>query len=291
MITIFKYPTNTDFINNENNLLQLENYVAYSEDNELLHFKPNGIIITTNNTGTTIQKRIDNEGGYETITLENGKNIFTDWLYGFYFDKNIKQYQISSIDVSKYNTSNVTNMNYMFSDCRGLTSLDLSNFDTAKVTDMSSMFYYCDGLTSLDVRNFDTSNVTNMNQLFGGCRILTSLDVSSFNTNKVTDMGNMFSSCSALKTLDLSSFNTSNVTDMSGMFDGCRNLTSLDLSSFNTSNVTNKDFMFNGCNKLTHIKCKQAFKEWCWTRQGNIVLPTAMRNGGNGTWEIVDTTE
>lgn len=46
--------------------------------------------------------------------------------------------------------------------------------------------------------------------------------------------------------------------------------------------------MFNNCSNLTHIKCKQSFKDWCWINQDEIELPTAMRNGGNGQWEIVE---
>ena len=143
-------------------------------------------------------------------------------------------------------------------------------------------------ITKLDTTYFNTSNVTIMRNMFYMCNLLTSLDLSSFDTSNVTDMGYMFSSCSALTSLDLSNFDTSNVTRMLGMFTGCFELTSLDLSNFDTSKVTSMNGMFSGCNKLTHIKCKQAFKDWCWTKQNMINLPAAMRDGGSGTWEIVD---
>ena len=55
----------------------------------------------------------------------------------------------------------------MFGSCSGFTSLDLSTFDTSKVTNMSSMFYYCSSLTSLDVSSFDISKVTNFSNMFG----------------------------------------------------------------------------------------------------------------------------
>ena len=45
----------------------------------------------------------------------------------------------------------------MFNGCSRLTSLDVSKFDTSKVTDMGSMFSECSSLTSLDLSNFDTS--------------------------------------------------------------------------------------------------------------------------------------
>ena len=152
-----------------------------------------------------------------------------------------------------FNTSNVTDMNWMFGGCSGLTSLDLSNFNTSNVTDISGMFSGCSGLTSLDVSNFNTSNVTKMNGMFHQCRSLTSLDVSNFNTTNVTNMSHMFAYCLCLTSLDLSNFNTSNVTDMSYMFNFCRSLTSLDVSNFNTSNVTNMFGMFATCMSLTSL--------------------------------------
>ena len=54
------------------------------------------------------------------------------------------------------------------------------------------------------------------------------------------------------------------------------------------SKATSYDGMFGGCNKLNHITCKQAFKDWCITHQDAIELPTAMREGGTGTWTIVN---
>ena len=160
---------------------------------------------------------------------------------------------LTNLDVSSFNTSNVTNMNNMFEECEALTSLDLSGFNTSKVTYMSSMFERCKALTSLDVSSFNTSNVTYMTSMFRDCSSLTSLDLSSFNTSKVTTMQNMFYGCTRLTNLDLSSFNTSNVTNMTSMFSYCSSLTSLDLSSFNTSKITNMSYLFNDCTKLKNL--------------------------------------
>ena len=160
---------------------------------------------------------------------------------------------LTNLDLSSFNTSNVTNMNNMFEGCKALTSLDVSGFNTSKVTYMTSMFERCKALTSLDVSSFNTSNVTYMTSMFRDCSSLTSLDLSSFNTSKVTTMQNMFYGCTRLTNLDLSSFNTSNVTNMTGMFSYCSSLTSLDLSSFNTSKITNMSYLFDDCTKLKNL--------------------------------------
>ena len=160
---------------------------------------------------------------------------------------------LTSLDLSKFDTSKVATMSYMFKGCSALTSLDVSKFDTSNVTDMHYMLCNCSALTSLDLCNFDTSKVTNMNNMFYDCSSLTSLDVSKFNTSKVTDMHYMFGACSGLTSLDLSSFDTSQVTNMRSMFLECSTLTSLDLSSFDTSQVTNMRSMFYGCSSLTSL--------------------------------------
>ncbi len=100
-----------------------------------------------------------------------------------------------SLNLKNLNTENTTNMSYMFAyiDYNGsnLSSLDISGFDTSKVTNMSNMFYNCSGLTNLDVSNFDTSNVLDMSSMFS-CLRLTSLNLCSFDTSNVTEMHDMF---------------------------------------------------------------------------------------------------
>ena len=168
---------------------------------------------------------------------------------------------LTSLDLSNFNTSNVINMEAMFLSCSSLTSLDLSSFNTSNVTNMRDMFLSCSSLTSLDLSSFNTSNVTNMYDMFESCSSLTSLDLSSFNTSNVTNMSWMFSACSSLTSLDLSNFNTSNVTNMKGMFDNCSSLTSLDLSSFNTSNVTNMSSIFVGCTSINNLDISSFYFE------------------------------
>ena len=61
----------------------------------------------------------------------------------------------------------------MFSDCSSLTNLNLSNFNTNNVTNMEAMFSYCSTLTNLNLSNFNTYNVTDMFFMFYGCKNLT----------------------------------------------------------------------------------------------------------------------
>ena len=172
--------------------------------------------------------------------------------------------------IEHLNTEEVTDMSWMFMDCRGLTSLDVSHFNTQKVTNMEHMFNRCSGLTSLDVSSFNTENVTNMTCIFLGCSGLISLDVSHFNTKKVTDMSCMFYECGKLTSLDVSHFNTGNVTDMSFMFFNCSALTLLDLTNFNTAKVVDMGGMLIDCSALTTIYVSDKFVTTNITERGSM---------------------
>ena len=201
-------------------------------------------------------------GGYKKIIA--GESL----AFAFY-----EGYKIDSITgLEMLDTSNVTNMSYMFHRCgynSTVFTLDLGdNFDTSKVTDMSYMFYYCGNKSpefTLDLgSNFDTSSVTNMRHMFncGSRSSAFTLDLGDkFDTSNVTDMSAMFQICgydAKLFTLDLGDkFDTSKVTDMSEMFyqcgDGSTEFT-LDLGpNFDTSSVTNMSEMFLGCGNKSSV--------------------------------------
>lgn len=60
----------------------------------------------------------------------------------------------TTIDVSTWDTSKVTNMYAMFQDCPKLEHLDLRGLDFDSVTSMTSMFYQCIGLLSVDASSW-----------------------------------------------------------------------------------------------------------------------------------------
>ena len=116
-------------------------------------------------------------------------------------------------------------------------TIDLSKFNSSNIIDMNHMFAYSKAI-NINFGDFDTSNVTEMYGMFRGSKS-TSLDLSSFDTSKVTDMSTMFYH-SAATSLDLSSFDTSNVTGMYGMFSGASATTGYartqaDADKFNSS--------------------------------------------------------
>lgn len=107
-------------------------------------------------------------------------------------------------------------------------SLDLSCWDTSNVTGMAWMFGECEFLTELNLSGWDTSNCRSMVGLFNSCSSLTELDLSSWDTQAADDMTQMFEYCGELTTIYVGDkWNTDNLDPDTGrfcLFDGCYNL-------------------------------------------------------------------
>ena len=180
------------------------------------------------------------------------KYIFNNYLTNMsYLFNECKS--LTNINLSNFNTQNVTNMSHMFSFCESLTNINLSNFNTQNVTDMSWMFSGCISLTNINLSNFNTQNVANMSHMFSRCKSLININLSNFNTNNVIYINHMFCDCKSLQSINLSNFNTQKVTKMDSMFSFCESLTNINLTNFNTNNVTDMSWMFSGCKSLTNI--------------------------------------
>ena len=74
-----------------------------------------------------------------------------------------------------------------------LSSIDVSNWDTKNVTKLNWTFYHCENLIEIKgIEKWDTSQVTSMEHLFDGATKLTSLNLGSWDTRNVTTMYTMF---------------------------------------------------------------------------------------------------
>ena len=139
------------------------------------------------------------------------------WFNGFLQLTEIK-------GIKNLNTSNVSDMAYMFAGCSNLKSVDLTYMNLQKVEDMSYMFYYCLALNTVYLKGLNTYKVKNMNSMFEFCTSLGYLDLSSFNTQNVQNFQKMFFQCRSLKAIYASPMfvvNITNPTPKADMFSGC----------------------------------------------------------------------
>ncbi|WEV65791.1 BspA family leucine-rich repeat surface protein [Bifidobacterium sp. ESL0764] len=187
-------------------------------------------------------------------------------------DANKTRYALSSVTFGPdFDTSSVTDMSKMFFNCDSLTSLDVSMFDTHNVTSMWAMFEtdnvdkggndhangyypYQGRLTTIKFGpKFDTSKCYDMSFMFANDINLESVDVSHFNTGKVTTMHSMFQNLPEVTTIDVGRFDTSKCKDTSFMFFGDAKVERLDVGGFDMSQVTTTEAMFCGCRLVTTL--------------------------------------
>lgn len=131
--------------------------------------------------------------------------------------------------------------------------------DTSNVTDMRFMFYHCDALTFIPLYN--TSNVTNMAGTLTGCSITS---IPQFDTSKVTVMSYCIQSLNKLITIPLLDFgNVSN--EVLSIGTNCPELVNIggftNLGKGFTDSVTSSSgiLTFTDSNKLSRQSCLNIF--------------------------------
>ena len=92
---------------------------------------------------------------------------------------------------------------YMFYGCSNIAYIDLSLFNTKEVTNMECMFGFCTNLKYIDLSFLDTKNVENMIKAFFYCSNLEKIKLNYLGNDK-TDVKKIFHECNSFKTLDLS---------------------------------------------------------------------------------------
>ena len=102
------------------------------------------------------------------IYINNNKQ--NKGIYSFNFGNTI-----NNIVKLKWNTP-IYSTFCMFSWISSIIEVDLSHFDSSQVTSMDLMFQDCSSLTSIKLSNLDTTRVKTIGNLFKGCSSLTFLD-------------------------------------------------------------------------------------------------------------------
>ena len=119
-----------------------------------------------------------------------------DMSYLFYSYLNYIDFTDYNFNVSKWDVSNVTNMESMIDGCKYF-NCDLSKWDVSNVINMNDMFYGCENF-NCDLSRWDVSNVEDMGCMFFGCKNF-NCDLSRWDVSNVEDMGCMFDGCDSLE--------------------------------------------------------------------------------------------
>lgn len=224
------------------------------------------------NKGATPTDDLSTYAGLIDAISTGGAIKFTDGTYFYYNGARLTDLPIDTLD-----TSEMVNMNNMFSYCNMDNIFDLSTWDFSKVKKMTGLFnganspnginfgsintssltnimdmFAYSGFTSLDLSNFDVSKVIDMQQVFYNCSSLSYLDLTGWNTSSVSTFGDMFYNCTSLQSIDVSSFNTQNAKYFTRMFSST-GVSSIDISSFDTSKASVFSSMFADNSSLTSV--------------------------------------
>ena len=240
-------------------------YVVFNEEDTTLRFyKRDDASQVSNNVNNYSVSRLDNniermediiisEEDKIYIELENTRYSSAEQLPWYEYKDNITSIIIEDeispvstahwfdellnveyIDVRNLNTSNVTNMKYMFQETGYNVSsfeiVGLDFFDTSQVIDMNRVFQYTGkNATTFDIgdlSDWNTSNVTDMQYMFDGAGYNANTfnigNLNNWDVSSVTDMGGMFNSAGKNATIwnigNLSEWDVSNVTHMQVIF-------------------------------------------------------------------------
>ena len=170
------------------------------------------------------------------------------------------------LEIKLKGIKNITNVSYMFHECKNLFSLpNIHKWNTYKIKDMSFMFYECPLLTFIS-------------------------DISKWNTINVNDLSYMFYNCSSLNNLpDITKWNLINVKKVKGMFYGCTSLSFLpNFSKINLNDNVNINDIFSEKEKIFDPKEQSLVIQTC----GNIIIENDLekneKNYQNNEIECVD---
>jgi surface protein len=161
----------------------------------------------------------------------------------------------SLISVDYLNTSNATDLSFLFRDCVNLVSVATETMDVSNVNDMHYMFDNCPLITELDLSGWNTSNVTTMEYMFNDCTGLTNIiGLENWDTSSLVLASYMFYNCNQITNFDgVTNWNMVNVNPIDRFFAYCSSVSEIDLRGWKNISPTTVRALFSHCTSLKTI--------------------------------------
>ena len=261
----FVTPTCIDLKNDDSILNDKKKYSAYytfenfihdndkkSGTDELknIHINCNDLLKDIGNDKSYVLFYIKKDGQYHLfLFISNDKSLGGFFKDDYIKDKNITKFEI--LEISK----NIENLSCFFKNFTNLKEINFpETFNTSDVTNMENMFLNCKNLTNINLSYFNTSNVTTMEKMFANCENLQEIKFpETFNTGNVNKVNNMFFNCKKLNELDLTNFASLNAKKLICMFSGCESLQKIIFPKKFIIKDNETYYMFKNCKNLEKI--------------------------------------
>ena len=158
----------------------------------------------------------------------------------------------SFIDLTDLDISELDDLSNIFARLSKVEVIDISGWDTSNVTFMEEMFRKCSKLKNIiGIENLDVSKLENADSMFSYCENLVELDLTNWNPKLLQKTRCMFCGCSNLKIIkNIENWQLPNIKNVSYMFCNCTKL-DVDLSNWDLTNI--KDSLKEGMVGNSHI--------------------------------------
>lgn len=221
---------------------------------------------------------------------------------GIFGSSNAANAAITTVNLNKLYTPNLTNISDMFKNTNKLTEFSAKGWDARSITSLQNFLNGKTTLTKVDLQDYDSvyqtnlSSCTTMNSMLKGCSNLTSVSFEGLKLDSCTSFASLFEGCSKLTTVNLNKCvapQLNSVSDMfknatalnsfsakgwqvgsvsfDSLFSGRASLSQFDISDFDEDNktdltgVTSMKNMFYRCTSLQNISLQNARLDSCTT--------------------------
>ena len=197
-----------------------------------------------------------------------------------YFDKMFSNCKsLAFLDVNNWDMISGYSLSGMFS-YSGITDIDLSKWDTSNISNLSNLFYNCTKLKQIDLHTWNTQNVYNVSWMFSGTPKLTNLKgVENWNVENVKYIEYWFHDC-GLYEIKLPDLKKNDINSLQHMFSWANNITEIDLTKIDMSKVTDLNETFAHCQKLKTIYVQS---DYIGSNSTDTFIDCTSLVGGSGT--------